>query len=58
MPRITLQANENKIFTNGIIYGTLISLAEGLDGNDFYEISQEEYEEILKRQEEELLSEP
>lgn len=44
---ITIYAAEGKILTNGETYGTTISLAEGLDESGFYEITQEEYENIL-----------
>ena len=49
---ITLHADEGKMLTNGEIYGFTISLAEGLDETGFYEITQAEYEEILKKEEE------
>ena len=45
---ITLYADEGKVLTNGEIYGTVISLAEGLDDAGFYEITEAEHEEILK----------
>ena len=51
MERITLQASEGKILTNGEIYGKIIYLAEGMDSEAFYEITEEEYAEILKEQE-------
>lgn len=54
---ITIYADEGKILTNGKEFGTTISLAEGVSSEGYYEISQEEYQEILqKRREEELLN--
>ena len=49
---LTLIADEGKIVTNGIDYGTPISLADGVSDKGYYEISIEEYEEILKNAEE------
>ena len=50
--RKVIYADEGKVLTNGTIYGTKIYLAEGQNGEDFYEISEEEYAEIMKAQEE------
>ena len=47
MDRIVLQANDGKILTNGEIYGVCVFLAEGAKAEDFYEITREEYENIL-----------
>ena len=44
-------ATEGKILTNGEIFGRTIILAENLNESEFYEITEEEYESILKEQE-------
>ena len=49
--RKILYADEGKILTNGEIYGKQIFLAEGVSGDDFYEISEEENEKIIAAQE-------
>lgn len=48
----TIYADEGMILTNGEIYGRTILLAEGASETDFHEISEAEYEEILRKQEE------
>ncbi len=50
--RTTLYADEGKILTNGEIYGRTIYLAEGVSPDDFHEITEEEYKEVLKSKEE------
>ena len=49
--RTVIYADEGKVLTNGEIYGTQIFLAEGQSADEFYEITQEEYEEITKEDE-------
>ena len=51
MNRIILYANDGMMLTNGITYGKEIILAEGLDGNDFYEITEEEYNTLFEADE-------
>lgn len=50
--RTIIYAEEGKVLTDGKIYGKEIYLAEGESVDSFYEISEEEYEEILNREEE------
>ncbi len=45
--RKIITATDGHIFTDGEIFGTVIYLAEGTDGSDFYEITLEEYNAIL-----------
>lgn len=41
-----LYADEGMILTDGTTYGSIIYLAEGADEKNFYQISEEEYNEI------------
>lgn len=43
MERIILQASSGKILTNGEVYSSILDLAEDIDPNTFYEISEEDY---------------
>ena len=53
--RTSIKASEGKILTNGEIYGTEIFLADGVDKTTFYEITLNEYEQILAEQESHIL---
>ena len=46
--RKIIYADDGKILTNGEIYGKQIFLADGVSEDDFYEISEEEYEVLNK----------
>ena len=46
--RIILYADDDKILTNGEIYGKQIYLADGVSADDFYEITEAEYSQNLK----------
>lgn len=47
-----LIADEGKVLTDGINYAKTTLLAEGRNPDEFTEITDAEYEEILKEQEE------
>ena len=49
--RIVLYADNGKVLTNGEIYGKVIYLAEDVDKADFYEITEEEYNNIMEESE-------
>jgi hypothetical protein len=51
---ITIRASEGYILTDGKVYAETISLAENKTASDYREITIEEYEEILKQQENEM----
>lgn len=53
--REILVANEGYVYTNGEIYGTKIYLAIGTNKDSFYQITKQEYKEIMKKQEEEAM---
>ena len=54
--RKVIYADEGKVLTNGTIYGTKIYLAEGQNGEDFYEISAEEYATITEAKDLEIVN--
>ena len=45
--RIVLKADEGKVLTDGVAYGTIIMLAEGRSADEFYEITKEEHDAIM-----------
>lgn len=50
--RLTLYAEEGMVLTDGEVYGKIIHLAEDMAKGNFYEITEEEYAEIMKEAEE------
>lgn len=48
--QITIRADEGKWLTDGENYGKTISLAEGISVDRYYEITDEEYEAIMEKQ--------
>lgn len=47
-----ITASEGHILTNGTSYGTTVALSIKDSPDNWYEITEEEYQEILKSQEE------
>ena len=52
MERQILFANDGMVLTNGETYGKEIYLADGASADAFYEITEAEYEEMLRRADE------
>ena len=48
MERKIIKASEGMMLTNGTIFGRTIYLAEGLNESDFYEITREEYDQMVE----------
>lgn len=46
--RKVIEATEGHILTNGEIYGSIIYLAEGENGEDLHEITLEEYNSLME----------
>ena len=55
--QIILTADEGMYLTNGDTYGTTVVLPKGADVSQWYEITKEKYERIMKEQEEALIEE-
>lgn len=47
MNRQILTANDGMVITDGTVYGKKIYLADGVDADTFYEITDEEYWELM-----------
>ena len=48
----TLKAKDGFIYTNGSAYGRTVKLGVNSRAEDWYEITEMEYEQILRKQEE------
>lgn len=48
---ITLYADEGNVLTDGKIFATTISLAEGREGTEIYEVSKEEAKRLKAEKE-------
>ena len=48
--QITIRADEGMWLTDGENYGKTISLAEGISVDNYYEITNEEYEMVIAEQ--------
>ena len=46
--RIVLKADEGKVLTDGEVYGRTVMLGESRSAEEFYEIDESEYNEIIK----------
>ena len=55
--RIKLTASEGHILTDGENFGKVVFLASGDEGEKWYEITEAEYEAIMKEKEREALAE-
>ena len=51
--RKVIYADEGMIATNGVNYGSIITLAEGVDVDGYYEITEEEYNALFNTDESE-----
>lgn len=49
---MNIVANKGKILTNGKAYGKNVDLGVGDNADNWYEITEDEYKEILRKQEE------
>lgn len=52
---IMLTADEGKMLTNGSVYGKYIALGKGDKAENYYEITEEEYQKLLKEAEEQAI---
>lgn len=53
--RTKIIASEGMVLTNGETYGSEIFLADGVKAEDFHEITEAEYEQILEEQSHEVM---
>ena len=50
--RKVIKASEGHILTNGEVYGTKIYLTEGVNADDYHEITLEEYNNLMEAESE------
>jgi hypothetical protein len=50
MERTILKAKDGYVYTNGVDYGKIIYLANGVSADDYHEITDEEYNKILEQE--------
>ena len=55
--RKIIEASKGHILTNGKIYGRVIALPIKLKEEDFYEITEEEYNQLMSEEEKETTDE-
>ena len=53
--RTIIYADDGMVLTDGKIYGKQIYLAEGIDADSFYEITDGEYSRVMAEQTAEML---
>ena len=52
--RYTLKADEGKVLTNGEVYGVIVRLGDHDSPENWHEITEEEYKEIMRERDREL----
>lgn len=51
-----LTASDGYVLTDGEVYGRIIYLGKDRNPDEFHEITEEEYQEVLKEQEADMMS--
>lgn len=50
--RKVLKATDGMVLTDGVSFGRVVYLADGVDENSWYEITEEEYQKLVEEHEE------